>query len=99
MDTGTLSIDCDLEQLVKVIHVGTHPRFKLCVNRFRKSDVITPMMFCIATWKSRSKLGQGHSSSKFPEYSLITTGYDIHYSLSVTNTEYFHTLNICNLVV
>ena len=37
--------------------------FKDCVNRCMKSEVIALMRFCIVTWKSRSKVGQGPSSS------------------------------------
>ena len=41
-----------------------HDWVKLGVNQCRKSEVIVLTRFCIATTKSRSNVGQGHSSSK-----------------------------------
>ena len=41
---------------------GMHDWVKLCVYQCMKSEVIALTRFCIATWKSRSKVGQGHSS-------------------------------------
>ena len=40
-----------------------HHWVKLCVNRLRKYEVIVLTIFCIATSKSRFKVGEGHSSS------------------------------------
>ena len=67
-------LNCDLEKKVKgrsrslifkLIqgYGGLHDWVKLCVYQCLKSEVIALTRFCIVTWKSRSKVGQGHSSS------------------------------------
>ena len=52
-------------------HGGMHDWVKWCINQCRKSEVSTLTRHSIATSKSRSKVGQGHSYSNSSKAMMV----------------------------